>query len=558
MKKLTILFTLILACLLVGTMLASCSNEETDADESVDSGDKVETCVHSFGKWVILKEATCTEDGYRERYCYYCTEKLSQVIPAIQHNWAEATCLSVKTCSNCLLTEGVLAEHTPVLLKAVKQTCEKEGLTEGVQCKVCEKILVAQEVIPAHTREVVKGYSSTCEATGLTDGERCTKCKKTLVEQQVISMCEPVTYEGLKSTCVDFGLTKGAYCSCEKCQRILSGHATIPLIPHTYDKDDYCTTCKNKKPTNNISYSKVDGELIAYVTSTFGTGDIVISPTYGDMSVVVLINNYAFDGKTGLTGVVIPNTLEEIGYGAFANCTGLKSITFANDAVVAVINADAFSGCASLESFTIPASVVSIGVNAFEGCTALIKEEKGVYYVDNWAIGYNAEATEIVLRDTTVGIADNAFEGCNIKTMVIPSSVAYIGKNAFKDCVALEKINLPSGLTKISAGVFSGCKALASVTLPQGIKEIGNSAFYNCAAFDTITIPANVSVIGIYAFKGCYNLTSVTFENVAGWYTVDGTNEQAIYVNVSAENPERLYLDYTNFQWVRKAVEQGE
>lgn len=557
MKRLFILLTLILSCLLMGVMLASCSDEETDAEGGVGSEDKVEACVHSFGKWVVLKEENCTEDGYRERYCFYCDEKLSEVIPAIQHNWTEATCTTVKTCSNCLLTEGVLAEHTPVTLKAVKQTCSKEGLTEGVQCKVCEKILVAQEVIPMHTRTVIEGKPSTCEETGLTDGEKCTKCKAILVPQQVISKCEPVTYEGLKSTCVEFGLTKGAYCSCKKCQKILSGHATIPLIDHTYNKDGICTLCNNKKPTNNINYSSDYGELTASVISSNASGDIIISSTYGNMNVVTVISSSAFKNKE-ITSVVIPNTIETIGQSAFANCEKIKTVTFTSDTAITFIGSGAFSDCTLLENFVIPNTVTSIGVDAFKNCAALIKEEKGVYYVGDWVIGYNKEATEISLRDTTVGIADNAFEGCSITKLTLPSSVKYIGANAFKNCTTLESINIPSGVTKISDYAFYGCKALTAITLPEGVESIGQYAFYGCAAIKTLTIPANVSFIGAFSFKGCFGLTEVTFDNFAGWYTVKGDSEAAIYVNVSEENPERLNLDYTSYQWVRKAVEQGE
>ena len=53
-------------------------------------GDKVEH-VHSFGEWVVTKEATCTEDGEQTRTCA-CGYSETQVIPATGHNYVNGVC----------------------------------------------------------------------------------------------------------------------------------------------------------------------------------------------------------------------------------------------------------------------------------------------------------------------------------------------------------------------------------------------------------------------------------------------------------------------------------
>lgn len=548
MKKFTLLLMLILTCVLTIGMLASCSEEENEA-ASDDVEAAVEHCNHTFGDWVVLKKESCTESGLKERYCYYCDEKISVKPAATDHTWVEATCLAPKTCSTCLITEGTLADHTPTVLAAVKQTCTKEGLTEGSKCSVCEKTLIAQEVIPCHTRVLVPGYASTCSKTGLTDGEKCTKCKKILVKQQVISRHEPVIFEGLDSTCITNGLTKGT--TCTVCNEKVSGQFMIEFLEHKYDKDGTCSVCLNKKPTDFIDYSSVSDSYGLTTKYTGNVTDVVVSSTYNG-KLVTYISADAFAGNTSITSITLPNTITEIQDGAFAGCTNLKTVVFAPNSSVSSLNSFLFKDCTSLESISIPDSVTTVYNTAFDGCTALVKSENGISYADSWAIGFDSNATEYKLRDNTVGIAISAFEGCAVKSLTIPNTVRNIGAGAFKDCAELTSVTLPTGLTKICNNSFDSCSKLASITIPSTVVTIEAKAFYNCSSLTTLTIPESVELIGSNAFQKCSGLNSVKFENIADWYTRDDNSTEAIYVNVDAENAERLSRLYARYEWFRQ------
>lgn len=71
----------------------------------------------------------------------------------------------------------------------------------------------------------------------------------------------------------------------------------------------------------------------------------------------------AFYKRKGVTAVEIPNSVTNIGKGAFERCTSLVSVTIGNSVIR--IDGDAFRDCAALTSIIIPNSVTGIGERAF-------------------------------------------------------------------------------------------------------------------------------------------------------------------------------------------------
>ena len=127
-----------------------------------------------------------------------------------------------------------------------------------------------------------------------------------------------------------------------------------------------------------------DGTQILYVPAS-ATGEYVIEQgmTAGD---------YAFAG-TGVTKVVIPNSMTVIPVGMFANCASLTEVTFGeNGSSTLSLSASAFENCTSLASLELPRRVrapqktstdrngnvtvttlsPAIGSYAFAGCTSLV------------------------------------------------------------------------------------------------------------------------------------------------------------------------------------------
>ena len=67
--------------------------------------------------------------------------------------------------------------------------------------------------------------------------------------------------------------------------------------------------------------------------------------------------------------VSIPGYVEEIGRGAFEDCTSIVKVIIGNN--IKVVNDFAFSGCTSLETIVIGEGVANIGFRAFAGCSSL-------------------------------------------------------------------------------------------------------------------------------------------------------------------------------------------
>ena len=108
---------------------------------------------HTYGSWKVVKSATCTVDGSKERSCTECGKKETQAI--------------AKT------------GHTEVKDAAVEATCTSTGKTEGSHCSVCGTVIKAQTEIAkkAHTWGAWKTISSATVFAPKKQKRTCTKCK---------------------------------------------------------------------------------------------------------------------------------------------------------------------------------------------------------------------------------------------------------------------------------------------------------------------------------------------------------------------------------------------
>lgn len=107
----------------------------------------------------------------------------------------------------------------------------------------------------------------------------------------------------------------------------------------------------------------------------------------------------------------------------------------------------------------------------------------------------------------------------NLKSVILSSSVEYIGYSTFNYCIDLSSVTFSMGqsnLKKIEAHAFTRCSKLTSIYLPESLEEIEGYAF-SYSGLTSITIPKNVYFISAEnPFLGCKDLEriNVNAENV--------------------------------------------
>lgn len=138
-----------------------------------------------------------------------------------------------------------------------------------------------------------------------------------------------------------------------------------------------------------------------------------------------------------------------------------------------------------LTTVTIPSSVKRIEEHAFFGSSSKF-----------WLKTLN-------LSEGLEYIGEGAFYSNGIENLTIPASVDTIAKSAFLYSPKLQSITFNEGLTYIGAGAFtSGTysyntnKTLTSVTLPSTVKYIGSEAFLNNSVLASINIPKDLEEMG--------------------------------------------------------------
>ncbi len=218
-----------------------------------------------------------------------------------------------------------------------------------------------------------------------------------------------------------------------------------------------------------------------------------------------------------ITDVTIPREVTEIADYAFAKQSSIKYLTIPEG--VKSIGKYAFEGTGIWE-INIPDSVEQIGSSAFHdtvwydnNTTSDTTNELlyiGDFLYSTKMTSMKYEITDVYIKNGTRGILDGALKGCNqLKTIDMPSSVRFIGSEAFYNCSSLTSIVIPYGVETIGNKVFYNCSKLASVVIPDSVTEIGEHIFDGCKALKELTIPGSVKCVDVLANKYC-PLESIT------------------------------------------------
>ena len=276
----------------------------------------------------------------------------------------------------------------------------------------------------------------------------------------------------------------------------------------------------------------------------------------------------AFDGKSALKSVKLPDSL-------------------------LYINDNAFNYCKNLTNVTIGDKVKYIGRYAFYETAILENQDTAVKYIGNWLVGCDKDVTDVIVKEGTYGISSSAFSYSKLQTIVIPNSVKVILSEAFNETPLIDsqsgdikyadkwiidcnekatKVQIKEGTVGIADGAFSFCSNFTEVKLPDSLESIGDEAFLHCTGLKSVIIPVKVKNIAPHALgyidpytAGGYNnhqiqgFTLYVYSNTPGekYAKVNGFTYELLPSKVTGVKLTGRAADALRINWTKNASADG-
>ncbi len=271
----------------------------------------------------------------------------------------------------------------------------------------------------------------------------------------------------------------------------------------------------------NLAYSSVDGVLFSKDKKTLVICPQGKSGAYTVPAGVTTIGPNAFSNCRKLTGIVLPEGLQEIGQNAFGY-TNIASMTIPSS-VITIYN-DVFSGNSSLTSLTFSDKTGWYSTNNSDnfrkrtGGTAVsagdmnagnFKNGNSNFYYKDVPVSDNVTA----FAQAVAALTENSTVSLSGQIKQTDLGVIYNAINTAQYKVKLD-MSGATGLTSLPKDAFSQCSNLQEIILPEGITSIGEFAFCACGDLESVSIPASVAYIPMSALD----------------------TEKLLSVNVAAEN----------------------
>ena len=175
------------------------------------------------------------------------------------------------------------------------------------------------------------------------------------------------------------------------------------------------------------------------------------------------------------------------------------------------LDQNALRGWLGLTEVIIPKSVVEIGDYAFYDCNNLSFNvvEVGGRSIGGRAFG-NVRINTLQMSSDMKGTSViGSFQKALIENVVISEGVTKLPSTLFASCDWLTEISLPSSITSIGDNVLRDCQGITELRIPESVTSLGGYMFYDCENIKVIYIPQETK-IGFRALENCPNLTIVT------------------------------------------------
>lgn len=374
-------------------------------DEILETQKYVAALGHWWGATTITRNPTCTRLGISTTSCRRCGEIVIDTIPTIPHKFGEWYIYEDKwrrDCTNegCIYHEIATAPSSDAgnfvfipLEDNTYSVATKDGSISGVV------------TIP-----------STYAGIPVTQ-----------IHEEGFAGCEEITAVILPNTITSIGYRAFAN----------SSVITINIPDSVTSLGNECfyeaKSLKNITFGNNSKITEIPYNCFRYCSSL---------QTIALPSSVNSIGDWAFS-DTKISSITLTGNIKDIGECAFQYCQSLTSVELSNGCLR--IHDGAFSGCHQLQTVIIPVSVNSIGYMVFADC----HDDMEIRIADNNAY-YYVKDTGLFDKNDKLIFAGNI--------TAIPSYTSAIGSGAFYKIAHEAPIIIPLSVEFIEALAFSECE----------------------------------------------------------------------------------------------------
>ncbi len=303
----------------------------------------------------------------------------------------------------------------------------------------------------------------------------------------------------------------------------------VILDEDTYNDDE--TELKYVDDEENIYYYYISSNNEITITYCRVVSANLTVPSEIDGYTVTAIEEYALEHNSSLVSITIPNTITNIGDGAFYSCTNLEEIIVVDgNTVYASLDGVLFSADKTIliyypigktnTSYTVPDGVITIDEGAFENCNNLT------------SITISASVTSI--EGILYEFSDN-LESINVDE----DNTVYLSVDGVlydKDCTTLinypvakadSSYKIPDTVTTINYLGLWFVENLKTLTLSSNLKNTTTESIY-LENLETLIIPSGLTDVSFlylryYGGNYCGNLKNILVEDGNEAYTsVDG------------------------------------
>ena len=243
---------------------------------------------------------------------------------------------------------------------------------------------------------------------------------------------------------------------------------------------------------------------------------------------VTSIGERGFQASSSLESVTLPNTITVIKNSLFAECSQLNNVVIPNS--VSSIESYAFSYCSSLENISLPQGLKTIGTNAFQYCSALnnVTLPGTLVTIQDWAFRNCTSMENLIIEEGITNINRDVFQFSGMKKVVLPSTLEFMGVNAFNECPQLEELD------------FTKCVNIWELYNMTNIQRTGGSGqwniFFGVPASTLVKMPPYVNVEPASNVE----VATLTFDlqqDSEGFYLINNTSDWDKFVVYSRQNP---------------------